>query len=97
MKIGSHTLNVTDLGTCQVWEGMVCTCTRRLSGFIHVQFCATPWTIAHQAHLSVGISRPEYWHGLPCLSPGGLPNPGIERPSLPWQVVSLPTESPGKP
>ena len=38
----------------------------------------TPWTVAHQAPLSMGFSRQEYWSGLPCLSPGALPDPGIE-------------------
>ena len=38
----------------------------------------TSWTLAHQAPLSMGFSRPEYWSGLPCPSPGDLPNPGIE-------------------
>ena len=33
--------------------------------------------IAHQAPLSMGFSRQEYWSGLPYLSPGDLPNPGI--------------------
>ena len=33
---------------------------------------------AHQAPLSMGFSRQEYWCGLPCLPPGDLPNPGIE-------------------
>ena len=39
---------------------------------------ATPWGVAHQAPLSMGFSRWEYRSGLPCLSPGDLPNPGIE-------------------
>ena len=39
---------------------------------------ATPWTVAHQAPPSMGFSRQEYWSGLPCPSPGDLPNPGIE-------------------
>ena len=43
-----------------------------------VQFFATPWTAAHQALLSMGFSRQEYWSGLPCPPPGDLPNPGIE-------------------
>ena len=43
-----------------------------------VQFFATPWTIAHQAPPSMGFSRQEGWSGLPCPSPGDLPNPGIE-------------------
>ena len=39
---------------------------------------ATPWTVAHQAPLSMGFSRQEYWSGLPCLPPGFLFSPGIE-------------------
>ena len=42
----------------------------------------TPWTIAHQAPLSMGFSRQEYWSGFPRLSPGDLPHPGIEHMSL---------------
>ena len=49
-----------------------------LSHFSSVQLCATLWTVACQAPLSVGFSREEYWSGLPCLPPGDLPNPGIE-------------------
>ena len=37
-----------------------------------------PWTVAHQAPLSKGFSKQEYWSGLPFPSPGDLPNPGIE-------------------
>ena len=36
---------------------------------------ATPWTVAHQASLSMGISLQEYWSGLPVPPPGDLPNP----------------------
>ena len=39
---------------------------------------ATPWTVAHQPPLSMGFSRQEYWSGLPCPSPGDLPDLGIE-------------------
>ena len=53
---------------------------------------ATPWTIAHQAPLSMGFSRQEYWSGLPFPSPGDLPNPGIEPKSPALQADSLPTE-----
>ena len=35
----------------------------------HVQLFETPWTVAHQAPLSVGFSRQEYWSGLPLPSP----------------------------
>ena len=62
-----------------------------------VQFFATPWTVAHQAPLSMGFSRQEYWSGLPFSSPGDLPNPGIELGSPAWWADSLPSEPPGKP
>ena len=39
-----------------------------LSRFSHVLLCATLWTAAHQAPLSMGFSRQEYWSGLPFLS-----------------------------
>ena len=42
----------------------------------------TPWTVAHQAPLSMGFSRQEYWSGLPFPSPGDLPDPGIEPTSF---------------
>ena len=43
---------------------------------------ATPWTVAHQAPLSLEFSRQEYYSGLPFPSPGDLPYPGIEPMSL---------------
>ena len=49
-------------------------------------------TAAHQAPLSVGFSRQEYWSGLPFPLPGDLPDPGIEPPSpgsLALQVLLL--------
>ena len=51
---------------------------------MHVKSCQScptlcnPWTVAHQAPLSVGFSRQEYWSGLPCPPPRGLPDPGIQ-------------------
>ena len=42
---------------------------------------ATPWTLAHQAPLSMGFPRQEYWSELPFPSPGDLPDPGIEPES----------------
>ena len=44
-----------------------------------------------------GFSTQEYWSGLPCSSPGDLPNPGMEHMSLALQADSLPTESLGNP
>ena len=40
-----------------------------LSHFSHVWLCVTPWTAAHQAPLSTGFSRQEYWSGVPLPSP----------------------------
>ena len=53
-----------------------------LSHFSHVQLFVTPWTVAHQAPLSMGFSRQEYWSGLPCPPPGDLPDPGIKPESF---------------
>ena len=55
----------------------------------------TPWTGAHQAPLSMGFSRREYWSGLPFPSPGDLPDPGIKPRTPAIQADSLPTELPG--
>ena len=60
-----------------------------------VQFFAAPWTVAHQALLSMGFSKQEYWSGLP--SPGVLSSPGIEPTSPALQADSLPLSHPGRP
>ena len=57
----------------------------------------TPWTVAHQASLSVEFSRQEYWSGLPCPSPADLPDTGIDPRSPVLQADSLLSEPPGKP
>ena len=41
----------------------------------------TPWTVACQAPLSMGFSRPEYWNELSFPSSENLPNPGMEPTS----------------
>ena len=64
-----------------------------LSHFSHVQLCATPWTIARQAPLSVGFIRQENWSGLPFPSPGVFPTQGLNLSLLRlphWQAGSLP-------
>ena len=50
-------------------------CTKHIGGLV-AKSCPTlmtPWTVAHQAPLSTGFSRQEYWHGLPFPSPGIFP------------------------
>ena len=59
-----------------------------------VRLFATPWTIAHQASPSMGISRQEYWSGLPFPSPGDLPDPGIKPRSPALQADTLTSELP---
>ena len=46
-----------------------------LSRFSRVRLCATPWTAAYQAPPSMGLSRQEYWSGVPLPSPLGLYTP----------------------
>ena len=60
----------------------------------YIWFFETLWTVAHQAPLSMGFSRQEYWSGVPCPPPGDLPDPGIEpasplSPALQWDSLPL--------
>ena len=48
---------------------------------VTTQLCETPWTVAHQAPLSMGFSMQQYWSGLPFPSPGDLPDPETEPES----------------
>ena len=83
-----------------VQEILKCVCTLYYGGGLVTKSCptiATPWTVAHQAPLSIGFSRQEYWSGLPFLSPGNLPDPGIEPASPALQAGSLLTELLEKP
>ena len=56
---------------------------------------ATPWTVVHQAPLSMGFPRLQYWSGLSFLSPGDLPNPEIKTTSFALQADSLPLSHQG--
>ena len=62
--------------------------------FSCVQLFATPWTVGHQAPLSMGFFRQEYWSGLPFPPPGDLSDPGVELETH-WQVGSLPLHHQG--
>ena len=64
------------------WKRRVLTLTCVLTCFSHVWLFATPRTVALQAPLSMGLSRQEYWSGLPLPSPRDLPDQGIELTSL---------------
>ena len=52
-----------------------------LGHFSCVQLFATLWTVTHQAHPSMGLSRQEYWSVLPHPPPGDLPHPETELTS----------------
>ena len=65
------------------WEHMVwCVCS-----VMSRLFC-NPWTVAHQAPLSMEFSRQKYWSGLPFLPLGALSNPGIKLSSLASPVLA---------
>ena len=72
-------------------------CVFVISCFSCIGLYMTLGTVAHQAPLSMGFSRQEYWSGLSCPPPGDLPNPGIKPRSPTLQTDSLPTKPSGKP
>ena len=70
------------VGSCNHISSLYLFCACMPSRFSRVGLCATLWTIACWAPLSMGLSRQEYWSGLPCPPPGDLPNPGNEPATL---------------
>ena len=77
---------------------------RLYCGGLVIKLCltlATPWTVSHQALLSLGFPRQKYWSGMPFPFPGDLPDPGIKPTSPTLQAVSciasefFTAESPG--
>ena len=60
-----------------------------LSSFSYVRLCATLWTVAHQAPLSMGFSRQEYWSAPPWPPQRDLPNSGIKPASAAQEADSL--------
>ena len=68
--------------------------------FSCVWLIVTPWTVTHQASLSMKFFRQEHWSGLPFPSPGDLPNTGIKPMSSASPELAggfFTTESPGNP
>ena len=59
----------------------VCVYVFALSHFSHIQLFETPWTVAHQDHLSMRLFRQKYWSGLSCPTPEDLSDPGIKLAS----------------
>ena len=73
---------VSAKGQVQQSDSVIHTVTCVLSHFSHVRLFATLQTITHQATLSMGFSRQEYWSWLPCPPPRDLPNLRIKPGSL---------------
>ena len=93
--IGLKVMAKNQIGWGRLWAiaDLLCMCA---------QLCltVTPWTVAHQASLSMEFSRQEYWSGWPFPSPGDLPDSGIEPVALDSPVLAgrfFTTEPPGKP
>ena len=74
-----------------------CQCLVKMQTLSCVLLIVIPGTVAHQAPLSVGFHRPEYWSGLPFPSPGDLPNSGIKLMSPALAGEFFTTEPPKKP
>ena len=69
----------------------------KVKSLSHIRLFVTPWTCSlHQALLSMGFSRQQYWSVLPFPSPGDVPDPGIEPRSSTLQADALPSEPTGK-
>ena len=79
----------------------VCMCVSIYVQFLsRVKLFEIPWTVAHQAPLSMEFSREGYWSGLPFSIPGDPPDPGIETVSLASPALAdgfFTTVLPGKP
>ena len=70
----------SESGPAPIWN-LVVVMGRYGGGSLVAKLCltlVTPWTVVCQAPLFMGFSRHEYCSGLPFLSPGDLPNPGIK-------------------
>ena len=85
------------ISSSNAWKGKV-----KVKSLSRVQLLATPWTAAYQAPLSMGVSRQEYWSGLPLPSPISMKrakvNLIIKRKSLktrdcPAQLQKTPWET----
>ena len=68
----------------------------RVQPLSHIWLFATPWTVAHQAPLSMEFSRQEYWSRLPLPFSGDLPNPEIKCISPALAGSFFTTALPGK-
>ena len=80
-SVSQETEALSEVSELEDWENFLCNAFSVLCRSSCVQLFATPWMVAHQAPLSMGLCRQEYWNGLPFPSPGDLPDPRIEPES----------------
>ena len=83
---------ISKLPVSVLWEGETGEDSPLLSksqSVSRVRLFVTPRTVAHQAPLSMGFCRQEYWSGSPFPSPGDLPHSGIEPESPALQADSF--------
>ena len=74
----AKTLECVAIAFSNAWKWKV-----KVKSLSHVQLLATPWTAAHQAPLSMGFARQEYWSGVPLPSPGA--GCGANSVSVTWR------------
>ena len=96
MDIGAWWATVHGVSQSQTWQSDWA-CTRHILITFNTAMCvshsvmsnfAIPWTVAHQAPLSMAFSRQEYWSGLPSLTLVYLLNPGTEPTSLTYPALA---------
>ena len=94
-NVGALSLADTDHGSleCSRQDPI---CSAKVKSLSRVQLFETPWSIAHQAPLSMGFSRQEYWSGLPFPSQGIFLTQGL-NPGLQHCRQTHHSEPPGKP
>ena len=76
-SVSQETEALSEVSELEDWENFLCNAFSVLCRSSCVQLFATPWMVAHQAPLSMGFPRQEYWSELPFSSPGNLPDPGM--------------------
>ena len=87
----------TSLYSETLWAEVNLLCETYMRMLSHVQLFVTPWIVAWQVSLSMGLSQQEYWSGLPFPPPGDLPDPGIKPASPALADIFFITKPPGKP
>ena len=81
-KFSLKASDVMKQGLCRIHSGCGCQRQCAMCSLSRVWFFAIPWSVAHQAPLSMRFSQQEYCSGVPCPPPRDRPNPGVKSASL---------------